>query len=453
MNRWFKLIVVGIAAVLGIWGYVNSRFDVGAIVDDSVLKDRTFSGQVVEIVSENGIVAYLMEDKTNPIVSVDFMFKNAGKAYDAEGQRGISNLVSSLLTQGSGKWDANEFKEMLEEKAISVSFSVNIDDFSGSLLTLKKNANKAYEMLNLALTKPRFDEDKLGLEKQKMLFAFKTQREHPRKDLELAFLKNLYGEHPYGRNPLGNEAEVARVDQKDLLEFVKSNLTRDRLVVGIAGDISVEEAKAALDVIFAGVPTNGAKKELQEAEVFFDGRDVKVKRKAAQNVAMFVNLGVKRKDIDFYPLYIVNYVFGDAGLTSRLAKLAREDEALTYGLYSYLSILEKANLIMGGFSATAENYPRVVEIVKQEWQKMGKEGISAEELEAAKRYLTASFNLRFASVSGISSQLAAMQRYDLGIDFLAKRNEYIEAVTLEEANRVARKYFSEGTVWVSVGEF
>ena len=122
--------------------------------------------------------------------------------------------------------------------------------------------------------------------------------------------------------------------------------------------------------------------------------------------------------------------------------MAREKEGLTYGVYTGLSVSDKTEMIVGGFSSTSGNFNRVMEIFNEEWNKMGAEGVSAEELEEAKNYLIASYNLRFADISAIAEMLVYMQKEKLGIDFLQERNRYVSEVTLDEVNRAAARYFT-----------
>jgi zinc protease len=432
----------------------NVSFDPEEIVKKSILKDKTFETNVVEIVSENGIKAYLFEDHTIPIISIDFLFKNSGISYDEAGYEGIGNMVSALLTEGAGDLDNDKLKEELELYAIGISFGVDFDDFKGSLLTLSENKEKAYNLLNLALTKPRFDDENAALAKQRMNFALRMQSERPDSVLGLEFAKNIYGRHPYSRNPVGQKQAIAKITRKDMQNYIKENLTTDKLVVGISGDITPDEAGKVLDKIFQGLKKEGLNKEISAADIVFDGRDVEIKRKSAQNIAIFANRALERTDTDFYPLYVVNYIFGEAGLGSRLSLKAREEEGLTYGIYTSIVNRQKSDMLRGRFSATPENYYRVIEIVKNEWKNMGSKGITEAELKSAKDYLIASYNLRFASIDNISSMLTYMQRYNLGIDFLQKRNEYVRNITLEQANGAAEKYFNDDNlIFISIGNF
>jgi len=112
---------------------------------------------------------------------------------------------------------------------------------------------------------------------------------------------------------------------------------------------------------------------------------------------------------------------------------------------------DAAALIEGEFSATSENFAKALELLKTEWIRIAEDGVSEKELTEAKKSLIASFNLRFAETENISAMLAAMQKYNLGQDFLDKRNDYIAGITLQEVNAAAKKYFSAVPDFVNLG--
>ena len=114
--------------------------------------------EIKEVTSSKGIKAWLVEDHTNPIITVNLAFRG-GSALDPVGKEGLANLVSSTLDEGAGDIKSQEFQQKLEDLAISLSFDSRLDSFSGSLRTLKKNQTIAFDLLRLALTKPRFDSE------------------------------------------------------------------------------------------------------------------------------------------------------------------------------------------------------------------------------------------------------------------------------------------------------
>lgn len=453
---WWKLLLVAAVVYGAYWGYFRYFvFNPQLILDNSIIKEKNFDTKVEEIESkQHKIKAYLFKDSTNPIISISFLFKNAGLATDDSKEIGISNVAAALLTNGAGNLNSQQFKEELENKAIGISFDADMDDFSGSLLTTKENAVEAVKLLNLALTQPRFDEEDVARVKEQFLSALKRQREHPSSVLGLEAAKEIFGNHPYARNPLGKADNIAKINKTMLDNFVKNHFTKSNLMVGIAGDVNEDEAGLLLDKIFGTLPDTGRIVFVRSADVTFNGREKNINLPSPQTVSAFANKGVARTHTDFYPLYIANHIFGGSGLNSRLSLSAREKEGLTYGIYTYMSLNDKAPLLRGSFSATPENFPKVVDIVKAEWLKMGQKGVSEEELDEAKNYLISSYNLRFASIATISDILVYMQKDDLGLDFLQKRNDYVRKVKLKDVNRVAKEYFgNKDTIFINVGSF
>jgi len=131
-----------------------------------------------------------------------------------------------------------------------------------------------------------------------------------------------------------------------------------------------------------------------------------------------------------------------------------ENEGLTYSIWTTMGLADKSPLIIGSFSSTPEKFDDVVQIMLQEWRNFATKGATALEVEEAKKYLIASYNLRFAAVSDIAEMMMLMQRDNLGVDFLQKRNNYVRDVSLEQVNRVAAQYYNtEKLVRVNIGVF
>ena len=439
-GRWVVLLIA-VAATYAIWKSFFV-FDADKIIENSELKNKSFASDVAEIVApKSGIKAYWMQETSNPIVSMSFVFANSGSVRDEK--KGTANFTASMLSEGTEKLNSQSFKEKLEDYAISISFGADKDDFSGSMVTLKENLRLATDLLHDAVVAPRMDEADFIRTKNQILQSLDYLRERPQHRLNEAVNKEIFGSHAYANEVLGKTADVKGMSIADLKTFIKNNLTKDRLYVGVAGDISREEVEKLIDDIFNDLPEQGSDKEIKAPSVDFSARAVNVEdSKLPQVLSAVVAPSVPRLDRDFYPLYIANYVFGGAGLNSRVNQAAREKEGLTYGAYTSMSMLQQSPLLVGGFSTTPQNFAQMSKIFAEEWQKMGENGISEEELASAKNYLVNSYNLRFADIGTLADILVSMQRENLGLDFLQKRNSYVEQVTLERVNRVAKQYFS-----------
>lgn len=424
--------------------------DIEGILDKSELKNVHFKAKVQKI-EQGALTAYFMEEHSNPIVSISFIFQNAGAAHDDENKQGMALLAAALLTEGAGDYDSRTFKEAAEENGVKIGFSVSADDFSGSLSFPKANMPAAVNLFKAALYEPHLEEDDINIKKQQLLTALQMQKENPKQLLANKFKEDIFAGHPYARNSIGKAADIQSVTAEEMREFLRNNLAQDNIIVGIAGDLSKNEAQNVLADLFAGLPMKSQAKPLAKIDFSADGVEYSVERKSAQAMTRLAARGTYRDSVDFYPLYIANYIFGESGLSSRLSKIIREREGLTYGVYTYLSNSDAVALIEGGYSSTPENFEKAKELLKKEWLKLGKEGVSTQELDEAKKSLLNSFYLRFATIDGISDMLTAMQKYNLGIDFLDKRNDYIRNVSNKDVNAAAKKYFNSIPDFVNIG--
>lgn len=421
---------------------------VDKILAQSELKDRKFHARVQEI-GQNGLTGYLLEEHANPIVSVSFVFQNAGMTQESDEKQGLSNILAEVLLLGD--YEERPIKEWADEYGIKMDFYADADDFGGYLQFPSAHKQMAVNLFVAALSKSNITLENLRLVRRKMWTALQIQQEKPEYILENAYKENIFAGHPYERNVLGTKDSVGRVYVVDLRDFRHTYLAKDNLLVGVAGDVNRAQAEKLLAELFGQLPEKAVGKPMSRLSLSSDGSEYKVARQTPQVIATFSAQGVFRDSKEFYPLYIANYIFGDSGLNSRLSKIIREKEGLTYGIYTVLDISDAAALIKGHYAATPANFAKAKELLLREWQRLGHGGISEEELQEAKKSLISAFNLRFASTDGIADMLVAMLKYRLGRDFLDKRNDYIAAVTLDEVNAAAQNYFSSLPDFVYIG--
>ena len=443
-HHWFLLTSVLVAAV-ALW-YFCSRFNPQKIIDQSELKNRNFVTNVQEITSpKSGIKAYFLQESTNPIVAIYFTFEGAGSVADPQKMHGLSNLTAQMLLEGAGDLNSQNFKEELENYAIEIDYDNSLDDFSGHMLTTKENLPRAKKLLHNTLMSPLLENKDLQRIKQQTITYINNLQEKPSEQLKRKISKIVFENHPYSVSALGEKDGILTVGAEDIRNFVAKNLAKDNIYVGIAGDLSKEDAEKLLDDVFGEIAENNSVKAPDMPKVEFLRKRTDIDENLPQVITGIVAKGVERTSREFYPLYIANYIFGGSGLNSRINQSAREKEGLTYGAYTTLALYKQAPLLVGEFSTTPKNFERMQQIFVEEWNKMGEQGVSPKELASAKKYLISSHNLRFSSVSAIAEILAYMQKEKLGKDFLKKRNSYVENVTLEQVNIAAKKYFSAQT--------
>ena len=302
---------------------------------------------VQRVVSPGGIEAWLVEDHTNPMLAVRFAFRG-GSALDPAGKEGLADMVSTLLDEGAGDLDSQAFQRRLESLAVTLRFDAGLDSFGGRMRTLTRNRDDAFDLLRMAVTKPRFDAEPIERMRAQLLANLRVKSEDPGTIASRALFKALFPNDPYGRPSEGTEATIAKITVDDLRGFVARRLARDNLVVGVVGDISPVDLSALLDRTFGALPAHATDwRQSPVTPAAPKGVEVIAKTVPQSNI-VFAQRGLMRDDPDFYTAYVLNHILGGGGFTSRLYDSIREKRGLAYSVYSALYPLDRAGLIIGG---------------------------------------------------------------------------------------------------------
>jgi zinc protease len=409
--------------------------------------------EVQRVVSPGGIEAWLVEDRSNPIISVEFLFKGAGGVTDPKDKEGLAYLVSTLLNEGAGPYDSQTFQGQLNDQSIGLGYSSGRDSFGGSLSTLSRYQDKAFELLRLSLLEPRFDAEAVARMRREIIVGLAHEENNPNSIAGRNLRRLLYGDHPYGRPSKGTAESLTGLSLEDLQGFVRSHLTRERLFIGVSGDIDADSLGKRLDQVFGGLPAKGDLPEIAPAQVATQGGTLVIAREQPQSIVVMAQPGLMRDDPDYYTASIANYVLGGSTFSSWLYEEVREKRGLAYGVASYLAPSDYAALVMGRVATQNARVKESIALIKQQWARMAEEGPTAEELADAKTYLTGNFALNLSSTGKIADILVAMQAQNLGIDYIDRRSGFFEKVTLAQVKKVARELFNpEELTMVVVGQ-
>lgn len=392
---------------------------------------------VKEVTSPGGITAWLVEEHSLPFTALELRFRG-GTSLDPEDRRGATYLMAGLLEEGAGDMDARAFARALEAAGASIGFDSGDDMVSISARFLSENRDEAAALLRTALHEPRFDEAAIDRVRAQVLSGLASERKDPNAIAGRTFAELTFDGHPYGSNRKGTAESVRALTRDDMIAAHGAVFARDRLYVGAVGDIDAQELGELLDDLLGDLPEQGAPLP-PPAEVADEGGTVVVDYDTPQSVAVFGQKGLERDDPDFYAAYVLNQILGGGSFESRLMQELRVKRGLTYGVYTYLAPKDLAALYMGGVASANDRIAEAVEMIRQEWADMAENGVSEAELARAKTYLTGAYPLRFDGNGQIARILVGMQMDDLPIDYIATRNDRINAVTLDEANRVARE--------------
>ena len=408
--------------------------------------------EIERVTTPSGIESWLVEEHGLPIVFVE-IFWRAGSSSEAEDLGGLAYMLSGMLDEGAGDLDSEAFQKRLADLSIVLDFNASRDFFSVHVKTLEENLDEAFELLELALTKPRFDSDALERVRAQILASLKQSLHDPEIIASRAWFAAAFGEHPYARPTRGTVDTVEAIQADDLRDWMSRALALDNIGITVVGDITSERLVQLLDRTLAELPRNSNVATPDAASFQAPGRVEVIDYPNPQSLIQFGHDGITRDDPDFIPAYVMNHVLGGSVLVSRLGLEVREKRGLAYSVYSYLHPLRHVSLFAGSLATENARAGEALEHVRLELVRMRTEGVSEEELDNAKTYLIGSYPLRFDSNEKIASQLTYIQRYGLGIDYVQNRNALIESVTREDILRAARRLLDpEKLLIVMVGD-
>lgn len=406
---------------------------------------------IQEVVSPGGIKALLVEDHSNPLIAVNFAFKGGGSTQDPEGKEGLANLLTGLLDEGAGDIKSADFQARLDDLGVSMSYDTSYDNFTGSFRTITDFEDQAFDLLHLALTEPRFDEEPVNRIRGQIVTGILANRNDPDEIASKTFRETVFAGHPYSRPTDGTPEALAKVTAADLESFRKKVFAKDDLVVGVVGDITPEDLKTRLDQVFGDLAARAELTKVPMAEPVL-GKTVSVDLAVPQTNIRVAMPGVLRSDKDFFAAYLMNHVLGGGSFTSWLYEEIREKRGLAYGASSYLATYDHAGILGIATATRADASPQTVDIIRKEIERMAKDGPTEQELEKAKAYVKGSYAVRNLDSSlAVAQTLVGIQLDDLGTDYIDKRQAIIDAVTLDDVKAAAKKLLDAKPTVVTVG--
>lgn len=399
--------------------------------------------------SPSGIEAWLVSDSTVPMVVMRAYWRG-GSAIEPEALTGVTGVMADMLTEGAGPYDANAFKERLEELNMSLGFFSGWDGVGMSLTTLSENRDAAFEMARLALNEPRFDPEPLARIKRQMLVGIRTRETNPSYLANFAMDQALYADHPYARRT--SRESVEAISRATIQERRAALFNRATLKITIVGDIDEAAAGEAIDRIFAALPEGAPPPEPPDVTLGLPTPLVVRELPQPQSLIVFAAPGIQDEDPDWIPLAVANYILGGGGFSSRLMDTVREQRGLVYGIGTSPSVREHVALIRGSAQSENENVAEAVSLTRAELARLYRDGATQGEVNDAITYLTGSFALDLDSNAKIASVVHGYQVAGRDIDYINRRNDLIRAVTRDDVNRVIRRLFNpDAFTFVVVG--
>ncbi len=408
---------------------------------------------IQEVKSEGGITAWLVEDHALPIISIKFAFEGAGAIQDGQDKQGRARLLSNTLDEGAGDLTSQEFQKTLSDHSITLRFNSGRDNFGGQLKTLSRHKDTAFDLLKLALTQPRFDEEPLNRMRDSNLARIRSSMGEPDWISARIFNDKAFEGHEYALNSGGTLTTLNNITADDLRAHIKNFLTKDRLKIGVMGNITKEELKIILDQIFSDLPDTGKESKTEKLDLQNQGGTFVYSKDIPQTMLTVAMPGIDHLDPNYYALQVMNYIFGSSGFGSRLMEEAREKRGLTYGIYSSVTDQDYIDLLNISTSTKNASAKEMKQIVFDEIEKIKNEKVSEQELTDAKSYLTGSLPLALTSTDKIANILLSLQLNDRSIDYLDNYANNINKVTEVDIQNIANRVLKpEGALTIMVGQ-
>jgi zinc protease len=407
--------------------------------------------KVQEVDAANGAKALLIEDHSLPVVTVKIEVNSSGAAYDPQGREGLANFAMQMFNEGAGSMDSLAFNHALEENAIKLGSEAGEDSVIVGVQTLSEFKDNAFDLLDLALNKPRFDSDAVERVRTNILTEIKQADENPTYIAALKWKESAFPDHPYRHPRIGTAQSVAHISREDMQQFQGKTLSCNAKDIAVVGDITAAEVKNLLLKLLPERKCESKLQTISNAKIRDGIEPVTVVKQVPQTVVEASLPGVLRNDSRYYSLFLLSDILGGDIFTSRLGREIRDKRGLAYYAESNVDVLDHAGYLAFGFATRSDQLKNALTVFLDELKKMQEKGITQVELDQAKRYITGSFPLNLDGQNSLASYLLQMQHYHLGNDYLDRRNDLINAVTLADVNTLAKELFSHKPLIVMVG--
>ncbi len=392
----------------------------------------------------NGMVALIQRNPTSPTVSVRGNVQ-VGAINEPAEKNGLAVFTGAALIRGTTERSFQQIAEDTEERGASVRAGggVHTSGFSGRSLT--EDLPLVLEILSDMLSSPTFPAEEVERMRGQFLMGLRESEQETRYQASRAVREIMFPpEHPYSRLSSGTPQSVQGITRDDLANFHRL-FNPAATTIAVVGDVEPQAVIGMLEQTFGRWEGHGQlpKQELPAVSTLVGAqrRDIAMAGKIQSDLIWGVH-GLKRTDDDFYAASVANIILGRIGLGGRLGDNVREQQGLAYYCGSSLD----ADLGAGPWAALAgispANVERALEAILHEIAVFCADGPTDEELNDARDYMTGSMVLGLETNDGIAGTLLGIERYDLGLDYIARYPDIIRNISAEDVVNVARKYLS-----------
>lgn len=401
----------------------------------------------------NGLTVLLKRQTALPLVTIQAYFK-AGAVADTPETSGLASLTTEMLEKGTKKYSAEEIAAYFD----SIGGTLGLDSKSNTSFVqaavLKEDAGKSLEFVFQVLMQPTFPADEFAKVKQLHLGHIAARQEEPQPEILDFWAKQLSRTNPYGRTALGEAETIAKLTPADCRKFHDRFFVANNMVLSVFGDIEPDKMLQQVEALFGKVPRADGFKwpEFSISQNPLTADLVKHLQNQKQNTGMVLMaypIVSVRDERTRTALDVLDAILtGGGGAGGRFHEELR-GEQLVY----YVFGIQMTGFAPGYFVFLAqtrpESVPQVVSRIRAGLEKIGDEGIPADEFEKAKAKLVVAHAMRNTTPAQRAFQASIDELYGLGYDYEKSYPERIGKVKIDDVIAVVKKYFGHAVVTTS----
>lgn len=396
---------------------------------------------IEDVTTESGVTAWVVQVPDVPVISLEVSFA-AGIQTEDPSKAGLRNVLADMMLEGAGDLDGQAFKARLERLGIGLSVEPSKDTFQISFTTPSMHAGEAFELLNKALTELHVKDADLDRVVARQTASLQRSQERPGHMASRALMAQLYPDHPYSRSSSGTLDGLAAVTADDVRSYAATWLTTQDMTLALVGDMDLSTAKDYLDTALKGVSAQAPDlKPLVSVAAQINPEITKVDMDVPQASLQFALPAVTRNHPDWIPIALVNRVLGSGGMVSRLFTEVRRERGLAYSVGSSVVPFKASGLIIGQTGTANETVEQALSVIRDVLADLAENGLSEQELQDAKSSTIGALPLSLDTNEALAGMIMSMQLNDLGRDYMDRRAEIINTISMDDIQRVARTYF------------
>ena len=384
-----------------------------------------------------GIKAWLVEERSIPLISMNFAF-SGGAMQDPADRGGLVSLLAALLTEGAGELDAQAFARRMAEEGAQIAVTATRDQIAGSLDSLAARFTASAELLRLALAAPRFDADAFERARAQRIAELELAANEPRAVAHEHWHAATFPGHAYGRPPKGGVASLRAMTREEMRTLHKRLLARDNLRVVIVGDIDRASAIQAIDAMFGTLPAKAEITPIERPALAVLTGPLAIAKDVPLATSAFGRVSLRPDHADYPALKVLNHILGSGDFDSLLMDEIRVKRGLAYAAAISLTNDQSASLMLGGMATRADNMTPALAVLREVFRNIAAAGPSQQQVDNAKLYLTGSAVLDLDTNTKLADSLLRLWLEGKAPEDLTSRNDAIRRVRLEDVRRVAR---------------